>query len=134
MSASKTDREAELIERQISWLNVYIVELTALEQPGMPKEEHQAVMQLRNAAPQFFWLVCSLLKDALILGIDNLLDSAKNGKYLTLEYLVTGIADATCKGECERRLDVIRKSAGWRDVAIARNHLIAHPVRETLLT
>ena len=69
-------RECELIIRQISWLHVYYLELDALEQPDMPREEHEKTMALRDEAPQFFRLVSGLLKDALILGLDNILDKS----------------------------------------------------------
>lgn len=75
-------KDCELITRQISWLHVYCLELNILEQPGMPKERHEEIMALRDNAPHFFWLASNLLKDALILGLDNILDKSKNGRQL----------------------------------------------------
>jgi hypothetical protein len=56
--AEDASKDAEMLVRQISWLRVYCLELTLLEQPGMPKE----AMALRSQAPGFFWLVANLLK------------------------------------------------------------------------
>lgn len=72
-----TAEESAMIVRQISWLRIYCLALNILEQPGMPIEKHQEIIALRQQAPHFFWLVSSLLKDALIVGIDNLLDAQK---------------------------------------------------------
>ena len=126
-------KESEMIVRQISWLRVYCLELNLLEQPGMPKERHQEVMALRREAPQFFCLVRGILKDALILGLDNILDTSKNGKWLTIEHVVDGLTDLNTKKQCEEALRKIRKSDCYRAVKIARNHLISHPDRDTLL-
>jgi hypothetical protein len=133
MTSNDAEKEAEMIVRQISWLRVYCLELKLLEQPGMPKENHQKIMALRGEAPHFFWLVSSLLKDALIVGLDSLLDGDKNGKQLTLEHVVKGLADPNIQKECQEQLRRIRKSACCREVAIARNNLIVHPNRQTLL-
>jgi len=88
---------------------------------------------LRGGAPHFFWLVSSLLKDALILGLDNLLDRPKKGVQLTIEHIVNSLTDPNTQKACKERLSEIRASACCRDVTIARNHLIAHPNRLTLL-
>ena len=125
--------EAELIIRQISWLRVYCSELNNLEQPGMPIERHQTVMSLRQTAPQFFWLTSALINDALILGLDNILDSSKKGKQLTLECIVDGIQNTSIKTECQAELARIRKSPCVKAITIARNHRISHPNRETLI-
>jgi hypothetical protein len=110
-----------------------LLELKILEQPGMPIEKHQEIMALRQQAPSFFWLVSSLLKDALIVGIDNLLDAPKKGRQLTIEYCVNTLADPETKRKCTTMLKKIKGSDSYREVKIARNHLIAHPNRETLL-
>jgi hypothetical protein len=126
-------QESEMIVRQISWLRIYCSELDILEQPGMPMERHQGIMALREQAPHVFKLYSSLLKDALIVGIDNLLDAPKKDRQLTLEYCVNNLTDLDTKKNCTTMLKTIKKSDIYREVKIARNHLIAHPNRETLL-
>lgn len=127
--------EVEMIVRQISWLHVYCLELNCLEQPGMPKDKHQEVMTLRGEAPQFFQLVSSLLKDALILGLDNLLDTPqkKEKLQLTIEHIVNGLTNQIVQKKCQTKLKQIKSSKSYREVKIARNHLIAHPNHKTLL-
>jgi len=123
--------EAEMITRQISWLRVYANELKVLEQPNMPAEKHSEIMTLRAYAPGFFGLIVGLLRDALILGLDNVLD--KPGTKLTLQYVVEAIADPTRKAACEEKLAAIRRHPTCRLIDIARNHLIAHPNYDTLM-
>ena len=124
-----TPDEAEMLVRHISWLNVYCLELRLLEQPEMPAERHQRTIALRGNAPQFFWLVSSLLKDALILGLDTILDRDKGGKQLTLEHAVKAVEDGNTKADCENKLSDIRKSACNREIAKARDNLISHTNR-----
>jgi hypothetical protein len=128
-------KETEMLVRQISWMRVYCVELNTLEQPGMPMEKHQEIMRLRGEAAHFFWLVSSLLKDALILGLDNLLDTPKadSKTQLTIEHVVKSLNDPIIQSDCKRMLAKIRGSDCYREVKIARNHLIAHANRDTLL-
>jgi hypothetical protein len=124
--------EEEMISRQISRLRVYCNELNVLEQPGMPMERHQAIVGLRGAAPDFFELVSSLLKDDLIQGLDNVLDAAGNGQKLTLPYIMASIGDAAVRQDCEKRLADIKATKCFRAIKIARNHLIAHSARGTV--
>jgi hypothetical protein len=50
-----------------------------------------------------------------------------------LEHIVSNMTDPDLQNKCKARLVEIQKSACCRELAIARNHLIAHPNRETLL-
>lgn len=135
MAATDAAKASEMVVRQISWLRVYCVELHALEQPGMPAEEHQRVMTLRQEAPQFFWLVSILLKDALILGLYNLLDTpeSRSKEQLTIENLARSLTDPGMRECCTKKLKQIREGTCYREVKIARNNLIAHPNRRMLL-
>jgi len=92
---------------------------------------------LRSEAPHFFWLVSSLLKDALILGVFNLLDRPKTKTgpkaQITIERFVSNLTDPDIKKKCTEKLKQIKGSACYCEVKIARNNLIAHPNRQILL-
>jgi hypothetical protein len=122
-----------MFTRQISWLRVFCVELKVLGQPEMPVDRYEEVMGQRDVAPDLFRLYCNLLKDNLILGLDNILDSAGSGQKLTLPYVVADLGDDTLRQECEGRLADIKRTKCYRAIKIARNHVVAHSERATVV-
>jgi hypothetical protein len=132
-AAEEDAKASEMITRYISWMHVYARELNALEQPGMPMEKHAAIMTLRDEAPSFFRLVSNLLTDALIIGLDSLLDKAKPTVQLTIEHIVGKLTNSDIQKRCKDQLVALRGKPGVRELSIARNNLVAHPNREHIL-
>jgi hypothetical protein len=88
---------------------------------------------MKPSTAKFFQLVASLSKAAVILGLDNILDRSNKGSKLTIERLIDGITDPETKKICTQQLKQIRESECYRAIKIARNHLVAHSVRATVI-
>lgn len=133
---SGTDTEPEMLKRQIRSLDIYVSELQTLEEWNMPSEHRERALRIRgDSAPMFFNLVASLLQDALIQGIANILDKpATFGKdNLTLEHAIQTHSDPSIRASCGKELSRIRDNLTYSDIKKARNHILSHSDYATMI-
>jgi hypothetical protein len=115
----------DMLQRQIGWLGIYVNEWQQLEQLDMPSEWRERALRIRReTAPLFFALVASLLRDAVIQVLANILDKPTTGgkPNLTLESEIA----SQSRPDLVQRLEAIRTSATYADIKSARNKLLSH--------